>query len=189
MARVFKWEYNPHLIQITDPVQPSTSPATPITPPKPQTTTMTTKSPQELLYEAAKIALGHRMIITPGVPNLLGCASSLCGVIQKAGYTKMPKNGIEGTPELYEFLRENSDFAPAEGPEPGLILIYPSNQPGAVLEHGHVFVCGVSGLMSNDSDTGLWSEKWTLQTAHDYYHTYGKLNGYFFRPLAIPSAQ
>jgi hypothetical protein len=130
---------------------------------------------QEKLYQTAKQSLGKRMIITPGVPNLLGCASSLSGVLKAAGYTKLPKAGIAGTSALDAFLREIPDFEKTTDYERGLVIMFASGQPGAVLEHGHVFVAGDHGLMSNDSDTGLWMEKWGLEEAQSYYHGYGKL--------------
>lgn len=142
--------------------------------------------PQELLLDAAQNSLGKRMIITPGVPNLLGCASSLSGVLDAAGYKCLPKNGIAGTAALCAFMKKSNDFEEIDALEPGAILIYPSGQPGAVLEHGHVWVIeDEHTFYSNNSETGLWDNVWNWKRAHDYYHVYGKLNGYFFRLIKI----
>ena len=136
---------------------------------------------QEKLYQQAKLSLGRRMIIDPSVPNLLGCASSMSGVLKAAGYTGLPKLGIAGTAALYQHFRTSPDFEEANIYQRGLILIYPSGQKGAMLDHGHVFVCGDYGLMSNNSETGKWSQHWTYPEAEKYYHTQGKLKGTFFR--------
>lgn len=156
-------------------------PLPPIPPiPVPITPQIPIMTNQENLYQTAKSCLGRRMIVTLGVPNLLGCASSLSGVLKVAGYLGLPPQGIAGTSQLYDFFASHPEFEKTTSHERGMILIYQSNQPGAVLEHGHVFIAGDHGLMSNDSDTGIWSEKWQYGPADDYYHVYGKLTGTWF---------
>lgn len=138
---------------------------------------------QEKLYQTAKFCLGKHMIITPHVPNLLGCASSVSGVLQTAGYHGLPVQGIAGTATLYDFLRESVDFEETDSFDRGIIIISQSGVAGAVLEHGHVGIMGDSGILSNDSDTGLWREEWTLSKWIAYYHDYGKLPVHGFRWL------
>lgn len=170
----------------TEPLEPlQEPPQAPTSPVVPEVKEVPMK-PQELLLDAAQNSLGKRMIITPGVPNLLGCASSLSGVLDAAGYKCLPKNGIAGTAALCAFMKKSNDFEEIDALEPGAILIYPSGQPGAVLEHGHVWVIeDEHTFYSNNSETGLWDNVWNWKRAHDYYHVYGKLNGYFFRLIKI----
>jgi hypothetical protein len=178
--------YRKKPVEYTPAIQYIPSPAVvpdPITPPSPPPMTPIPVSNQQKLYSAAKACIGRHMIITPGVPNLLGCASALSGVLKRAGYTSLPAQGIPGTQALNEFLADSEAFGVADGPEPGLIIMSPSGAPGATLEHGHVGVVGIHGICSNDSDTGEWLEKWTLQKWTDYYHTYGKLPIIYYRWL------
>lgn len=163
----------------TIPPQPIPEPPAPIPAVVPQTTL------QEQLYDAAKRSLGKVMKLDSSVPNLYGCASSLSGVLKLAGVEGLPAFGIAGTAALYNWLLSSDQFVLVNQPQPGDVVISPSpatEQPNT-LAHGH---CGImaavdQGVMSNDSDTGKWMEKWTLPDWLAYYTTFGRLNIFYFR--------
>jgi hypothetical protein len=140
---------------------------------------------QAKLYEAAKASLGKPMKLDPSVPNLYACASSLCGVMRLAGVAGLPEKGIASTRALKNWLLANTDFEQVDTPQPGDIVMTasPAAPADGQLEHGH---CGVmaavaQGVMSNDSDTGKWMEKWELPDWLAYYTGYGKLETLYFR--------
>lgn len=136
---------------------------------------------QEKLYREAKVCLGYPQKMDPSVPNMVACASSLSGVLTKAGFVGLPAMGIAGTGELNMFLKTSPQFEEVAIPAAGDVIMSPSNSPGALLQHGHVGIVGNNGIMSNDSDTGLWREAWTVPNWYAYYQTYGKLPVLFYR--------
>ena len=165
------WEFFFPLPKVAAPVPVVTLPTI-------QSPTMTN---QENLYREAKVCLGYPQKLDSSVPNLVACASSLSGVLVKAGFVGLPQHGIGGTEAMNMFLKGNAAFEAVSEGAAGDIIISPSNSPGAVLQHGHCGVVGNNGIMSNDSDTGLWREAWTLPRWNDYYGTYGKLPVLFYR--------
>lgn len=166
---------------------PTSAPVTVVDVPIVATTTLPVIQPtmtnQENLYREAKVCLGYPQKLDASIPNLLACASSLSGVLKKAGFEGLPPHGIGGTEALNMFFSTNAQLqsVPENNAEAGDIIISPSNTPGAVLQHGHCGVVGNSGIMSNDSDTGLWRESWTFTSWVAYYQTYGKLSVLVYR--------
>lgn len=138
---------------------------------------------QDALYTAAKNSLGKTMKLDPSVANLYACASSLSGVLKLAGVEGLPKTGIAGTAALEAWLAANPAFQRISQGAPGDIIISPSpaSPEGQELEHGHCGVIAQYGILSNDSDTGKWAEKWTLPEWVDYYGTYGRLPVVYYR--------
>lgn len=125
------------------------------------------------------------MKLDPSVPNLYACAASLSGVLKAGGIAGLPATGIAGTRALCNWLLASDQFEEVDAPLPGDIVISasPFAPEQGQLEHGH---CGVQaavdqGIMSNDSDTGKWMERWTLPDWLAYYTTYGGLPMRYFR--------
>lgn len=106
-------------------------------------------------------------------------------MLKAAGFTGLPATGIAGTRELCNWIVASGLIEEVAEPQPGDIVISASPvapAPGQ-LEHGH---CGIiaavgQGIMSNDSDTGKWMEKWNLPDWLAYYSTYGGLPARYFR--------
>jgi hypothetical protein len=167
-------------LEETDSTTPAVLPPVAVVEPPPPA-----ESAQDRLYKAAKASLGKQMKLDPAVPNLLACASSLSGVLELAGVEGLPATGIPSTRSLANWLRADARFELVDTPLPGDIVMTASPivaKPGQ-LEHGH---CGVmaavdQGVMSNDSDTGKWMEKWNLPDWLAYYGDYGKLETIYFR--------
>lgn len=143
---------------------------------------------QQRLYAVAAASLGKIMKLDSSVPNLYACASSLSGVLVKAGFEELPAKGFANTNDLCNFFLAHPEwFQRISQPSPGDIIMFPSPvspQPNQ-LDHGHTGVMAAvdQGVMSNDSDTGLWREIWKLPAMLDYYVTYGRLTAFYFRYL------
>lgn len=138
---------------------------------------------QEKLYRTAARFLGYPMKLDHNVPNLYACASSLSGILQKAGVHGLPALGIPGTAALNAWLASSGYFMRVNTPQPGDIVMSPSpaNPAPGQLAHGHCGVLANHGICSNDSDTGLWREEWTLPRWLNYYGSYGKLPVLYYR--------
>lgn len=136
---------------------------------------------QERLYNVAKESLGKHMTLNQNVSAEVGCAEAVSKVLQNAGVAGIPALGIAGTSALYDFLHEDVQFDEVTTPQAGDVIVSPTGWPGAVLAHGHVGIVGNYGILSNDSQTGLFKENWTLETWRKYYSDYGNLPTKYFR--------
>lgn len=126
------------------------------------------------------------MKLDPSVPNLYGCASSLSGVLKMAFVHGIPPTGIASTRSLCNWLLASIDqFEQVDVPQPGDIVMSasPTIVEAGQLQHGHCGVMGAvdQGIMSNDSDTGKWMEKWNLPDWLAYYSANGGLSTRYFR--------
>lgn len=121
------------------------------------------------IYEIAAQELGKHLTLNQNVPNDLGCAEALSTVLAKAGVQGIPVQGFEGTAELYTFLDKSLYFREVDSPLPGDIIISPTGKSTKGSLHGHCGVVAQHGILSNDSNTGLWRELFTLASWQQYY--------------------
>lgn len=147
------------------------------------------------IYNEAKACLGMHITLNPNVPADVGCMEAVSFVLQKSGITGIPTTGFAGTAQGYEWLLSNSAFKLIPQPEQGAIVISPTgygrptNDPLYV--EGHVGILGAFGLqfpnefgiLSNNSDNGLFQEKWDLLTWWLNYGEKGHLPVAIFRAL------
>lgn len=142
---------------------------------------------QELnIYDVAKSALGKHMTLDPNVPAYFGCAEALSAVLKAAGFPIQPK-GLAGTRALEDWVKSNNLFEQIVNPEAGALLF--SSSQGSV--HGHCGVVGKSGalgngktgVLSNNSDSGLFLELWDLDSWRKYYVETLRLGMTFYRAL------
>lgn len=142
-----------------------------------------------VLYAISKNVLGTKQTLNDNVPPEVGCAEAVSSILQKAGVI-VPSGGIQGTAELYIWLKNNIRFVQVSEPEVGCIIISPTSSTGKI-SHGHVGIVAMYNLMynndwgiiSNDSDTGLVREKWNVKNWIAYYQTYGGLDIAYFKLL------
>lgn len=137
------------------------------------------------IYEIAKGSLGQHLTLNQNVPAELGCAESVSTVLKKSGIPGIPDAGFEGTNELYTFLRGSKSFVQVPNAEDGAVIVSPSliGANGQIKVHGHAGICGKYGIMSNESDNGLFTETWSYQNWHDYYVNTLGLYVNFFRAV------
>lgn len=151
--------------------------------------TLPTNSNASQLYLAGKASLGKRLTLNSAVPINLGCAQAVSKLLYDVKFTAVPKRGIDGTAGLLKWCEENPLlFEKLDEPEKGAIIISPTGQ-GSGVARGHVGILGELGkmfpndyaIMSNNSSTGKWDTKWSLNRWKDFYGTYGGLPIYYFR--------
>lgn len=135
------------------------------------------------VYQTAKSLLGHRLANNPQ----LGCAESVNYIVQEA--LGKPVGGGASTAEMYKALLDTTRFFQLDSgitsfdPLPGDIIISPTGQGNGRLPHGHVGIIAKYGILSNNSETGLLSEHFTLESWSDLYAGYGGYPISIFRPL------
>lgn len=108
------------------------------------------------IYNAARSFLDKHITLDENVPHELGCAEALSMVLKSVNTPKFPPMGFAGTYAFEVWLEAN--FKKIDKPVPGAIIISPTIGK----KHGHIGVCGKYGIMSNDSNTGLFLELWTI---------------------------
>lgn len=150
-------------------------PDTPSLLPKP-----TNMTPQQLLYNVAKDSLGTHMTLDDSVPMQVGCAEAVSAVLKDAGVPGIPPKGIAGTASLLAFLEKSPNFSEIEQGEPGSVIISATGTGNGKIR-GHVGICGINGIMSNESQTGLWREQWDETSWDSYYRRYGGIPTRRFR--------
>lgn len=119
------------------------------------------------LYLAAKASLGKDMVEDPTIEPFLSCAASVNEVFKLAFGKEI--GGGASTALLYQTLRADPRFALAPGNAVGNIIISPSGMSSKGAPHGHVGICGMYGILSNNSMNGLWQEYYTEQSWDSYY--------------------
>lgn len=140
--------------------------------------------PAPNLYTVAASYLGKHITLDPSVPADVGCAEAVSFILAKTGVTGIPSTGFAGTADLYAWLAANNQFSPLPSYEIGCVIISPSIlQNGVVTVHGHVGIVANYGVLSNDSENGLWSEKLTVGTWLKHYGQVLKLPVYYFKLL------
>lgn len=148
--------------------------ATPAPAPQPVPT------PDSPIFTIAKSCLNTHITLDDTVPAELGCAEAVSYVLLKAGFTGLPAAGIAGTAALYAWLQSN--FTQVQTPLPGDVIISPTGYSSKGSAHGHVGIVAKFGVLSNDSDTGLFLEKYTLDTWKQYFGTIEGFPTFYFRP-------
>ena len=141
--------------------------------------TRMTELKREVVYTHAKACIGKDM--SP-VHNEYGCAEAVNNVVKQVlGY---PVGGDVSTYRMYEELKKSTRFKMVASCLRGDIILSPTGFGSGKLSNGHVgIVSDNERIMSNNSQTSLWDEHWTLEKWKEYY---GERGGYpvtFWRPL------
>lgn len=139
---------------------------------------MATTVTQLRIYNTAAAALGKHITLDPSVPPDLGCAEAVSYVLKMSGFL-LPEAGIAGTSALYIWLQRN--FIPVTNPIFGDIIISPTGFSSIGSSHGHTGIVAKYGILSNDSDTGLFLEKYTLTSWHQYFAVTEGFPVFYFR--------
>lgn len=168
LAKYFQWQ--PDALE-SDRI----SPVTPITHINPVIEApMVTNSMK--LYETAKASLGKDMSPENKAPNSLACMESMDGVYLAAfGEHLLDPDERLSTQLGYQAMLKDGRLEPISAPEGGCIVICPTGYSSIGTSHGHTGVWGEYDVMSNDSNTGLWSDNYT----HDaWYNLFQKTLGF-----------
>ena len=134
----------------------------------------------EKLYLAAVLKLGQDASPRDRVPDDLGCVESLTEILHSL-WPEVPIIG--GTYTLFEYLKRSPLFQKTDYPEPGCIIISPTGTGNGKIR-GHTGIVGKDGIiMSNDSDSGLFMENFTLHSWQRKYKDFGGFLVGYYRPV------
>lgn len=145
-------------------------------------------TPYQKIYDKAKSCIGQDISLDQTIPNDVQCAEAVSYILKACQYD-IPRKGIAGTGTLYAWLhnnplfKETRDFNQMEIPKYGSIIISPAGTSKIGYPHGHTGIVAKYGVLSNDSDTGLFLEKYTLKTWMQFFGEVRGLETYFFEPL------
>lgn len=161
-----------------------------ITPMDAQNVQLTTLTMAQKIYGVAKTSLGVHLTLNANVPSEVGCAEAVSTVLLKSGITGVPVTGFASTAVLYEWLRTSPQFVQIANPESGAVLVSPTGAGNGKIP-GHTGIVGAFdvtyahdwGVCSNDSNSGLFLELWSIQKWVQYYAQYGGLPIYYFRAV------
>jgi len=134
----------------------------------------------EKIYQAAKDALGTEASPRDIAPDELGCAETADEIVKRA--TGKYVNGTTktvtiSTAEMYKILSRNPEWEEIYLPEKGALIISPTVGKNV----GHVGICGIYGIMSNNSPTGTFEQNFTYDGWDRYYRVRKKLEIHYFR--------
>lgn len=130
------------------------------------------------IYNTAVTCVEKHITLDPSVPAELGCAEAVSYILKLSGFT-LPAEGIAGTAALYTWLEQN--FTPVSVPQYGDVIISPSGMSVNGSPHGHTGIVAKYGILSNDSDSGLFLEKYILASWAAYFHTIEGFPVFYFR--------
>lgn len=181
-----KFKIGPYAAYTPEEDDPAPTPVNiPLDPPKPAP--MPTK--QDQLYALAKSLIGEHLTLNEAVPWMVGCAEAVSTVLHRFGTPGIPPRGIEGTAALLAFLEHSPAFEEVNDYEVGNIIISATGS-GNGRVRGHVGICGVTQIMSNNSENGRWGTTWSIngpasigQNWVQYYQVYGGIPTRFFKPV------
>lgn len=123
----------------------------------------------------AKADLGENLSLGTGVDSTVACALSVNRVHTEA--FGVPIGGGASTHDMYQALLKNPSFKETTVYAPGCVIISPTGYgTKAAYPNGHVGIVCNFGICANDSNTGLWSEKYL--TLSDWIAQFCTLEGY-----------
>ncbi len=138
------------------------------------------------LYTLAKAAIGKHLTLDPNIPSDVGCAEAVSYLLWKLG-APIPSKGIAGTAALEAWVVASGLFIKRAHAGIGF-LIFSSTGTGNGTVEGHTGVLAFFnlqfkndwGILSNNSDNGLFQEKWSLDAWTKNYVVKGELNLNFY---------
>lgn len=143
----------------------------------------------EQIYKVAAANLGRHLTLNDAVPAEVGCAEAVSWVLAKAGISDGVK-GIAGTAALDAWLTSSPLFTKIVMPEDGAILVSATGAGnGSVEGHTGVFgrydveYVGDWGILSNESATGRFMERWSWARWQAYYKNAGGLPCNIYRAI------
>lgn len=129
------------------------------------------------IYDTAFSLLGKDASPADRAPDYLGCAESVFYVIKQAtGRFSAPhEQPVVSTTMMYRIMLDNPKrFMVVSAPLPGDIIISPTGYgTNPYMPNGHVGICGKEWVMSNSSETGLWTANYTPSMWKKIYQQIG----------------
>lgn len=137
---------------------------------------------QQAIKKAVVDNLNKHITLNAVVPPDLGCAETISFILNAAGVPNIPAGGFPGTAGLYQYMNVSNILINVDVPLPYDIIISPTGTSSINSPHGHTGILGENNeIYSNSSDTGLFTQNYTLDTWKQYF---GEIEGfpqYYFR--------
>jgi hypothetical protein len=130
------------------------------------------------VYEEAEKALGTHITLNDSVPATVGCAEAVSAILQRAG-CNIPAGGIAGTASLKKWLDTNATLV--SKPSPGCVVVSPTGESTMQSPHGHTGIVCKYGIASNDSNTGLFHEGYTMDSWEELFRNKLGFPVYFYQ--------
>lgn len=135
------------------------------------------------IYNEAKSCLGKHITLNQDVPAEVGCAEAVSFVLARSGFI-LPTSGIASTTDLHSWLKSNNKFTEVTTPIVGDIIISPTGMSSKdVFLHGHTGIVANYGILSNDSQSGLFLELWTIEKWIQNYQCILGFPVFYFRAV------
>ncbi|MEK7662406.1 MAG: hypothetical protein AAB355_02865 [Patescibacteria group bacterium] len=136
------------------------------------------------LYEVAKTFLDKDASPKDLATDEYGCAESLNAVCEAAWGE--PIGGGVSTYRMYYALLNHKKFVEVTSPLAGDIILSPTGIGGGKngIKNGHTGIVSSNGkIMSNNSDNGLWQEKYDLWSWRYRYVQLGEYKMLYYRRI------
>lgn len=136
------------------------------------------------IYNEAVALMGTDASPADIAPDSLACAETVNRIVALALGT--PIGGGTSTYSMWQVLRSSTQWLPIilSDALPGDIIISPTGSiTNARLEHGHVGIVAKHGILSNNSENGLLSENYDIDSWRRYYTQFGGLPTFCYRAV------
>lgn len=144
-------------------------------------------SPHKKLYEHARTFLGKDASPNDIATDEYGCAETITDIIHSC-FNDFPTEGgtIISTIILYKRLKAHKKFNMVTNFGPGDVLVSPTGYGNGTIKNGHTGIVGENGtIMSNNSETGLFEENYTVDSWVAKFRRQGGFPLYFFRRIEL----
>jgi len=135
------------------------------------------------LLDLIKSKIGTDFTNDSQVPDTVSCSFAVTTLLHEYDST-LPV--IDSTELFCKYMQSHPERfmrlpEPVTGIQGGDIVISPTGS-STILQHGHVgMYIDDTNIVSNSSETGLWSQNYTRTSWRSYFHDYGKFPVYIFR--------
>lgn len=117
-------------------------------------------------------------------PDYLACMESVDGVWFEAfGEHLLKPEDRLSTNKGYAAMLVDPRLKKIDTPEVGAIVISPTGHSTKGVSHGHTGIVGNFDIMSNDSNSGLWSDNYTKAAWTNVFHRTLGFPVYYFLPV------
>lgn len=151
----------------------------------PSPTNVPTSAPttnREKFYNFAVSKLGTDVSPQDAANDNYGCADTINQLFKSCFGHTIADPGLSTTQLYQEMLKQSTRFSRVYSPLPGDIIISPTGYGnGAKLPNGHIGIVSRFGIFSNNSDTGFFTQNYTMQGWINHYQKYGGYPIVFFR--------
>jgi peptidoglycan hydrolase-like protein with peptidoglycan-binding domain len=139
---------------------------------------------RQKIYKTALSLIGKDASPNDLAPDEVGCADSVCSVLQKALGNEMGILYTVSTAQLYRELLASKEYMLVQVPKEGDILVSPTGLGNGNLSNGHTGIWGEGGkIMSNSSATGTFEQNFDDQHWKARYVALGGFPMVTFRKL------